>query len=250
MKLVVCSDAHLDWVTAGVSRFEEIERALRAAAHHAVRVRADAFVFAGDLCDPDSGPVVLRCADVIVSIAHWLFANDVRSIWVAGNHDVVHDGNGTTSLTPLRAIAEVHEVPTIARDPAWSHAIVTLPHVTGTTPVDYGEQVRNAIAHVGDQPVVIVSHLTVPGIDPGEETSEMPRGAERLLPISVIEEHPQVACVLQGHYHASGRYFLKDGRAHKGVPGACIPLYVVGSLARLTFGGEEEIDPSFFELEV
>ena len=36
------------------------------------------------------------------------------------------------------------------------------------------------------RPLVVLSHLTVPGIDPGEETNEMPRGAERVLPIAAI----------------------------------------------------------------
>lgn len=243
MKLVVCSDAHLDYVTAGVSRFEEIERAMRAAAHHAVRVKADAFVFAGDLSDPDSGSATLRAISAACEIARWLAENETVAIWLVGNHDVTHDGYGTSTLSPIGE--GVISQPRRVYDAKWSHDLICLPHCT--EPVDYAEHLRS-LTKPG-QPNIVISHLTVSGIGPGEETTEMPRGAERLLPIVMIEELAQTTCVIQGHYHAGGRYHLKDGKAHEGSRAGCIPLYVVGSLARLTFG-EEQNAPSFFELEV
>jgi len=247
MNIVVCSDAHLDHTTAGVSRFAEIERGMLEAAAHASRIAADAFVFAGDLCDPDSGPVVLRCARVAVHIAHALERADIPSLWLAGNHDVAHDGNGTTSLSPLHAIAEVYDVPGIATGRHdWSHDLLMLPHVSGA--IDYSARVRE-LAAIATKPLVIFSHLTIPGIDPGEESTEMPRGAERTLPIEAIEALPQVACVISGHYHERASYFLKGGRACVGNPGAQIELHVVGSLARLTFG-EERHRPGYIVVEV
>lgn len=252
MKIVACSDAHLDWTTTGVSRFDEIESAMNQAVMRAVGEKADAFVFCGDLCDPDSGPIVLRCAEVALTAARVLANAGIVSVWLAGNHDTVGDSAGTTSLTPLRAISGKHlfvvDTPTRLCVPGWSHDVIALPHLA--QPEDYARAFRNLIAAgITDKPLVVLSHLTVPGIDPGEETTEMPRGAERVLPIAEIEARPDVACVLQGHYHSRGSYFLKDGRACIGNPGAQIELHVIGSLARLTFG-EEKNRPGYLVVEV
>lgn len=257
MRVVVCSDAHFDVSTAGVPRFEEVERAMREAAHHAARVRADAFIFLGDLCDPDSGPVVLRAADVAVSVATWLSSSGVPSFWVVGNHDVVNDGHGTTSLSPLRSLGRVgsHDVevvdePRCVSDGLWSHDFIFLPHVASTSEYagGLGAAVRSLVEK--GKPAIVFSHLSIAGVQPGEETTEMPRGAERMLPIEAIEEaSPRVACVVSGHYHRRADYFLQDGEAREGDPGAYVPLHVVGSLARLTFG-EEQNAPGFLVLEV
>lgn len=254
MKIVACSDAHLDWTTAGVARFDEIRDAMRAAADAAASGGADLFAFVGDLCDPDSGSVVLRCVEVAIGIATALGNCGIPTLWIAGNHDVVGDGFGTTSLSPLRALdfhTLVAEKPARFAWPGWSHDVIALPHVAGG--VDYAAAFAELAAQQSKRSLVVFSHLTIPGIDPGEETNEMPRGAERALPIRQIATN--AAVVVSGHYHERGVYRLDAGaqRVFEGPPTTNgfgeTSLYVVGSLARLTFG-EERNRPGYLLLEV
>lgn len=241
MKLVVSSDWHADHVTTGVRRFAEIERAAYASVERAIAERVDAYVFAGDLCDPDSGASVFRSVRLAIGVATKLFASDIPSIWVAGNHDVIEDGSGDTTLTPLRGLSEFGDVHVFERlgsiEIGESGArILALPYTATTAEVGPDALLRELALF--ETPCVVVSHLGVAGIDPGEETSEMPRGRDVSLPIGDIEsQSARVITVVQGHYHARGDYFLREGRAER--KGSGVPLHVVGSLARLTHGEEE-----------
>lgn len=243
MKIVCTSDWHGDWVTHGVPRFEEIREAVHYSADVAIEEGAGAYVFAGDLCDPDTGSSVFKVIALAVEVARRLAERNIRSFWVAGNHDVIEDGTGNTTLTPLAHLRDervcVFERPGVgvARhridvDEYRNIAFFGLPFAATSHAYDVEDEVRTR--KLGDRrDVVVVAHLTVPGVAPGEETTDMARGREVVLPTEACLE--KGATVINGHYHRRQR--TKEG------------VWIPGSLARLTFN-EEGHHPSFLVLDV
>lgn len=250
MRIVVASDAHLDRVTLGVRRFDEVAGVLRAAAEHAIRSKADAFVFAGDLADPDGGSVVLRCAAEAVKVASSLANAEISSYWMTGNHDVAEDGLGTSTLEPVRHVhgfADVVDSPQLEK--FWNGRsggyVLMLPFPSRVRDYDPAEAVRGLLlsglaqdgaVFGGTSPLVVVSHLSVPGMHPGSEVGEMARNRDVGLPISALKEvaAKRPVLVVQGHYHRGGRYVV-DG----------LPIHVVGAPARLARDEADARDTGF-----
>lgn len=234
MRLLQTSDWHLDWVTFGISRFDEIDRAVQTTCETAVKEKCTDYFFTGDLCDPDSGPVVFRCVDLAIRAAMFLTYAGIRSHWLVGNHDVIEDGSGTSTLTPLRALGKtgfvtLYDQPTLDnRDDGVS--ILALPFTPTSHTYDPMVPVRDFLRTPGKG--IVLSHLTCPGIIPGEETNDMPRGRDVLLPLVELAKRPNTL-ILQGHYHKPQSHDM---------------LHIPGSLARLTFG-EVENDPSFLIMD-
>jgi DNA repair exonuclease SbcCD nuclease subunit len=241
MKVLCVSDLHLDWVTAGVPRFDEVRGALRAAVTYAVEKldEGDLFVCCGDVCDPDSGPVVLRVAAALIEEAQRLEAAGIVQLWVAGNHDAVLDGRGHTTLEPLAALGTaivaqgpVGSIP--VGPPELDAWIVALPY-PGAVRYDPGEYLRQERRNHPRGKLLVFSHLVVPGLLQGEEGHEMARGKDVLFPVEAAREvRPEL--VVQGHHHARQVVELGGG----------LTIHVVGSAARLRFGPEEgNPDPAF-----
>lgn len=228
MKLVISSDWHLDAVTAGVPR----EREIRIAAQQVLTAatKADAFLFLGDLCDPDAsrGP---RCAAFAIECSREIRC---RQYWLTGNHDVIEDGSGTSVLEPLAASGGdvLVNAPRVLK--VDDLAIVALPYVPRVLAYDPVEFVREAAEQVaGARWVLVAGHLTLPGIHPGSESEEFARGRVGPMPLDVIREALPNAVLVNGHYHRANIY------DNVNVPGA---------LARLTFG-ECDHEPSFLTIE-
>jgi DNA repair exonuclease SbcCD nuclease subunit len=78
----------------------------------------------------------------------------------------------------------------------------------------------------------VAGHLSVPGVVPGEEVTEMPRGRDIRFP---IEACAGVDLLMNGHIHR--RQVSPDG------------VVIPGSLAKLTFS-EEENTPGFLIIDV
>lgn len=248
MRVLVFGDLHLDASTAGVARFGDVERALRGAARLAVDERCDGLVQLGDLCDP--GPQASRCAALAIEVAAWLAARGVWTRWLVGNHDVVEDGHGASTLEPLRAAGSA--VPPADRDhvgrllDVWSDpvaewlsddvAAVALPHPArgrGYEPAGFVSDLDLR----GTRVVLVFGHLTVPGMQPGSETLEMPRGREVLFPVAeCLARWGDRVVMVNGHYHRASRR-------------AAGPVVVPGSAERLT-RGEVRNEPGLFVLEV
>lgn len=245
MKIVASSDWHPDHVTHGVSRFAEVRDAAHRTVDRAIEEGAGLYVFAGDLCDPDSGSVTFRCVELAIEVAGRLSARHISSLWVAGNHDVIEDGSGDTTLSPLRAIApslsakvHVFERPGLARFETMKDVVnvIALPFSATSHAYDVEAeltQIASKLPPGSQAKTIVVGHLNIAGVIPGEETTEMPRGREVWLPVEAAKRVARH--VLNGHYHRRQR--TKDG------------VWIPGSLARLTFG-EEGNEPSFLVLEV
>lgn len=249
VKIIVTSDFHLDWTTAGVSRFEELSCAVHATVSRAIDEYAAAYLFLGDLCDPDSGSCVFRCIELVGRAIFRLRAAKITSVWIAGNHDVIEDGSGQTTLTPLRALDIDHVSANVSKgsvvvverpslvmlhDDARSVALYALPYVATSHAYDPDAWLRDKLASCS-MPAIVAGHMTeIVGARLGDETTEMPRGRGLPFPASASQKDCVVAR-LNGHYH---RQQVTEGGIH-----------IPGSLARLTFG-EETNTPGFFVMEV
>lgn len=251
MRILTCGDLHADAYTAGLQRFADVERSLWGAARLAVEQGCAYFVQVGDLCDP--GPQASRCAAVAIEVSAWLIVRGVRVRWLVGNHDVVEDGTGSSTLEPVaefgRSLGDFGPA-SVKQCAVWSRPsiewldgddvfVVALPHPARGfeyVPADYVRSIAPA-AYAEARVVLVFGHLTVPGKVRGTESVEMARGREVLYPVAECVEKWGDSCVLvDGHYHASSR------RAQG-------PVLVPGSVERLD-KGEACNDSSVFILEV
>lgn len=223
----------------GVPRTEDVGRALRRAADYAKNVGADMLACLGDLADPDSGGATSATQAVYAEVAYDLARSGIASIVIAGNHDVWEDGSGRTTLTPLVPAEEhfrflyVVEEPRVISlgDDDGNVSFLCLPYAPASRNYDPRAFAAREMATLTGR-VVVLGHLMLPGIVPGEETLEMARGRDMAFP---IEETTGAALRLNGHYHK--RQVTKDG------------IQIPGSLVRLSFG-EEANEPCFLDVTV
>ena len=238
MRLLLSSDWHLDWYTGGFPRFFDVTQSAHAVVRLAIRERCDGFVFLGDLANP--GARAHRCSAFAIEVASDLAHAGIWSRWLVGNHDTVEDGTGASTLTPLASHAFTLSKQSV-RFPkpvdVWSDprvealgegvVAVALPHPSQGklyTPDDFIRNVSYSELPGERRRVLVFGHLTVPGIDPGSETKDMPRGRAVRYPIEAIRERWGDAAILfNGHYH----------RLQKRAQG---PVIVPGTLERLTKG--------------
>lgn len=245
-RIIACSDLHLDARSLGEDRFDDVRRALQEVLARAHDMRATDLLCLGDICDPDCGTKAWRIVNVIMSLALRAAELRIRTHWLAGNHDVAGDGTGTTTLSPLRALAVdgpgrgwVH----VYEAPGW-HAfdgfeLLALPF---TEPCASYDPTKYFDHHACEQdqvkPVLVLSHLNLEGIAPGSETTDFPRGRDVFYPIEQARDWAEKkrAHMLQlsGHYHAAQEY---EG------------VQIVGSLERLAFG-EQDNEPQWIEVEL
>lgn len=238
MKYLFTSDWHLDHTTDGHSRYDEVCAAIDRSVKIAIEEKVGLYVFAGDLSDPD-GFAVHRAQSKAVSTALTLKKAGIKSVFVAGNHDVVEDGFGTTVLAPLAAseLALVYEQPGILQLPD-DRLLMVLPFTPRSHMYEPAAFVRQLGAKLPAKVrqsarITVVGHLSLAGINPGSETKEMPRGREVLWPLEELAKWFPKATLVGGHYHNAQEYKSVN---------------IIGSLARLTHG-EEKHEPSMLLLE-
>jgi DNA repair exonuclease SbcCD nuclease subunit len=218
VRYLFISDLHLDARTAGVPRFEELSDSLELTCEQAAVLKVDQIVFAGDLCDPGMG--AHRCVARAIRFAEQA---PVPSIWVTGNHDVVEDGTGASTLDPIGAAGySVISQP----DVTCSGEVLWLPFTARALAYDPSAIVEQT-AEFGSGVRLVVGHLNLKGITPGSETTSMPRGREVFWPVDKIKACLPQALAIGGHYHKAQFY--------KGVE-------IIGSSARLNFA-EEDSEP-------
>jgi DNA repair exonuclease SbcCD nuclease subunit len=247
VKILATSDWHGDHITQGVRRFDELQTAVREIVDIAIEEEVDAFIFGGDLCDPDSGSCVFRVVRMALEAANRLNDARIPNYWLVGNHDVIEDGSGDTTLDPLLALQCEGLDTKVIRDPElFSHSMIrksheyaflALPFTPTTRNYDAAKWVTEKLApnKTGEHRVsfgkgiIVLGHLSVPGVQPGEETTEMPRGRDVEFPIQALADSGRpIACVIHGHYHRQQTLELPH-------IGKC---FIPGSLAQLTFSEE------------
>lgn len=235
MKLLLFSDVHRDWVTGGLERGEEIDRALTKVRIFQASQPVDRVIFLGDWCDPDSAGTH-RAAASAVELYRSL---QTPSVWLTGNHDVIHDGYGSHTLMALKkaggiVVDEPSAIPLDSKTLLVCLPYTSLSHVYD--PVAYVRSLEShAFVRTGSR-VVVVGHMTsIPGVPHGSETDEMGRGHDMVFPVAACREVFGANVVMaNGHFHQR----IVDG-----------PVLVPGSLARLTHG-EERNDPGFLVVTV
>jgi DNA repair exonuclease SbcCD nuclease subunit len=237
MKFLVTSDWHVDWVTAGARRFDEIKLAVRETVSAAIEQKCSQYFFLGDLMDPDCGNISYRILEMVMHTMCRLSASDIESFWLAGNHDVIEDGVGTTTLTPFHN-TDWHMPVHVLEQPTYLSRrdcdVIALPYTATSDAYNPAEYIQKLEPRKTKNPTIVIGHLSIPGIVPGEETTEMPRGREVTFPREALREKFPHALLFNGHYHRRQRY---DG------------IEIPGSLARLTFG-EADHAPHYVIVEV
>lgn len=224
----------------GVSRFDEVEEAVNHTVDVAIEKDVDVYMFLGDLTDPDSDGLTFRSQKLLMQTALRLQRHGIKFIGIAGNHDVSESGDGATVLTPLTALDDDDSAIYIAERPRLIHlaadlAVLCLPFLPTSHGVDQDEVTRALWPK--KERVIVISHLSIPGVMPGEETNEMPRGREITYP---FEATKNAVLRFNGHYHQRQDFDPGDGGP---------PIIIPGSLARLTFG-QQDHTPSYLHVEV
>ena len=72
MKICHTSDWHLDWITHGTRRLDELKKAVAIVVQDAIESEVDLFAFTGDLADPDSGTIVFEVVEIAIRAADTL----------------------------------------------------------------------------------------------------------------------------------------------------------------------------------
>lgn len=247
MKVLLTSDWHLDWVTAGAARLTELERYIDVVEEVVVREAVDFVFFLGDGCDPGGMLASLYAATMIDAARRFHRAARRGSVWIAGNHDVIESSRGTTTLSPVRVAMEGNEdVFAVFERPGFIElpglGVLALPYVARDVETTaYGADLTDALraASATSSPVCVLGHLAVPGARMSSESHELARGRDVEIPIGDVMAILEPVFVANGHYHDA--QIVKYGGAE---------IIIPGSPVRLTFGERNDDLKGFTILEV
>lgn len=226
MRFLVFSDLHLDAVTAGMRRIDDLHQGLVQVANIAVERGADVVACLGDISDPDAGSILVRAYDSLFGFVTSMQAADKHVIFVAGNHDVIEDGSGATTIRPLRHVGvNVAEQPrTFASGEV---DIICLPYASRATMYDPDRYVSSYRRSPGARAAVVLGHMTgLDGVQVGSESRDFARGSSMPFPVEACRKIG-VSYMCNGHYHRAQT--TPDG------------VHVPGSLARLRFDEETNL---------
>lgn len=252
VRLFISSDWHLDSVTSGVERFEEISRAVREVVDAVIADKTSdkRFVFLGDLTDPH-GAFSHKAVAFAVEQSMRMAESGIASFWIAGNHDVIlREGAGTT-LEPMKpfgitgddiSVADVPDVFSCGGVDEFSPelydlfgpVLVMLPYVSPDRLYNPAEFIKR-LPSFGNGKVLVLGHLTVLSAEIGSESGEFARGRELVFPVEACKEKwGSRVTMVNGHYHK--RQTTKDG------------VIIPGSLARLRHD-EEGNTPGYLVID-
>jgi DNA repair exonuclease SbcCD nuclease subunit len=232
MKLLLTSDWHLDAVTGGFPRYSDLEIAVRQTVDVAIREQVDLYVFLGDLANPEQKAFAVQ--GLVGWVMRTLAKEEIRSRWMVGNHDVLEDGSGASTLSAFAHVSPwVHVYDRPSHEVLADVDILALPFAARSHAYDPVQAVMKVQSDA--ERILVFGHLMIEGIQPGSETRDMPRGREVLFPLDACREHFGMrARLFNGHYHRRQTF-----------RGITIP----GALERLT-RGEIEHEPGFLIVDV
>lgn len=252
MKILVTGDWHLDARTAGLDRFEDLRAAVNWTVEVAEREHVDLYVMLGDLCDPDTTRSH-RAIGLATETAASLADRGIAQVWIAGNHDVIEDGTGSTTMAALAgwsrsrryrsgmvrapidagplsvlgtndsSMFQVAEEPQhVPRFIGTTIDLLLLPFTARAKAYEPAKIVERVQLSQGCTKVLVFGHLNVIGADDGSEVEDFPRGREVVFPTDTILAKWGDRCMMfNGHYHR-----------RQTVRGVRMP----GALGRLGFG--------------
>lgn len=229
MKAVIFSDVHLDATTCGRSRFEDIAGACDSIVDYAINQGANSLIFLGDLCDADSP----RSHACLAELARWVARTRgmLDFTIIAGNHDVVEDGSGSTLYDALQELegGNVNVITEPEIFELWrGMKAAALPFTARACSYDPGAFVAG-----NDAPAVCLGHLNITGATVGSESGDFLRGRDVFWPLPELRKHWPKTRLIGGHYHG--------GQVVEGI-------HIVGSPAIFNFG-EEKNTPGFLSLQ-
>jgi len=238
VRILVTGDWHLDARTAGHDRFDDLRAAVEWTVDLAHKEDVDLYVNLGDLCDPDSTRAH-RAIGLACETAARLADFKIGQAWLAGNHDVIEDGTGSTTLAALAGWSRGSGL--VGRKPVQPDSFVVAetpvhnafylgdlvdvlflpftPRAKAYDPVAFVEKMQ-----LSDRcrKLLVFGHLNVIGAEDGSEIQDFPRGREVVFPTDALLSRFGDRCMLfNGHYHR--RQIVRGVR----MPGA---------LGRLGFG--------------
>lgn len=243
-KILLTGDWHADHKTFGVERFSEIEHAAHNMVSVAIEKQVDVFCFLGDLSDPDSGGLTIRSVNLARECMIDLNMACIPSIWISGNHDVLEDGSSLSNFDLLPSFEKAMVVSdgcsiitglTDRNSEPIDLAVLACPFTASSRPYDANKEVLNLATDTSLNNLLILGHFTIPGIEPGEETTDVPRGRNVLMPfvsIRQLESKYSKLLIANGHYHKQQIFKSKDCQS---------PILIPGSPVKLTFG--ESMNP-------
>lgn len=237
MKILVTGDWHLDARTAGLDRFEDLRPAVNWTIDVARNEGVDLYVNLGDLCDPDTTRSH-RAIGLACETAAKLTDLGIAQVWIAGNHDVIEDGSGSTTMAALAGWSRgcrfrprnssepmfnvVEEPVHIPRFMGTMNDLLVFPYTARAKAYEPTKIVERTQLSNGCTKVLVFGHLNVIGADDGSEVEDFPRGREVVFPNDAIIAKWGDRCMMfNGHYHR--RQIVRGVR----MPGA---------LGRLGFG--------------
>lgn len=209
-------------------RIDDVSKAFGEITGIAIERKVDAVFCLGDLGDPDAGSILIRLYDTILKMAMRLNMMHIDLFMVAGNHDVIEDGSGLTTLHPLnQAGVRIFERPRLVDYRGCNIAFLPYPsRVTQYNPVD----VVNSFADPKLKRVVMGHCTAVPGAKAGSESGDLARGGSFDFPLEACKAKG-VIFMANGHFHH--QQITPDG------------VHIPGSVEKFRFDEEYNI-PGIF----
>jgi DNA repair exonuclease SbcCD nuclease subunit len=246
MKILVTSDWHMDTVTAGIPRLNDIENFMKLLLDVIEKEEVDLLLHLGDFFNPGTMLVPVYTAKLMEFIQKLYYKDEVDVILIAGNHDVIEDSRGYTTISPLNFINRIGGSCDIVERPSLicinadiAVNFLCLPYVAKSAydPSD----LDNVIKYIeklsySSLKLIVAGHMTVPGAMMGSESKEMSRGRESVFPIDKIKAlNPDM--ILNGHYH----------KAQVVNPSGVI---IPGSPVRFNFGEKDDNEKGYILINV
>lgn len=250
--IIIYGDQHYDLKTEGVDRTEDIDDAHNQIIDYAI-----------NLNDQGEEVYVLNMGDVFhgtrprseviattIKTLKKLDDNDVPTVIIAGNHDVIDQQGRTSALAPIEAIGYkfiniYHSIELVRLRKGLN--IVTVPHISKAKAVSEGY--KNAQDYIDakaaeieeqlneDDINIVIAHMNIAGAKTGTETY-MIKGQHEDFP-KVLKVSDKIDYIFNGHIHRPQLIPNPEGA----------PIIITGDIQTNDFG--ERLDTKvFFHLEV